>query len=260
MTNNFENIIFSVENKIANIKLNREKAMNALDDKLTHELTEALELCNSSDIKVVTLTGSGKGFSSGGDIKLMTKLDSNPNGLNDLLVNLHNVVIKMRNLDKPIVAEINGFAFGAGLSLALACDFRVASKNSSYSCAFVNIGLVPDTGASFFLTKFLGAAKATELMMLGQTILADEAYKLGLLNKVVEDSELEANVKLLAEELCKKPAGSLSRIKQLVNRAIISDLSDQLALEAMYQGEVVKTSDFREGITAFMEKRRPEFK
>lgn len=260
MDTNFENIEFSIENKIATIKLNREKAMNALDDKLTAELSQAFELCNSPDVKVVVLTGKGKGFSSGGDIKLMTKLETNPNALNDLLVNLHQVVVQMRNLDKPIVAGINGFAFGAGFSLALACDFRVAANTSSYSCAFVNIGLVPDTGASFFLTKFLGAAKATELMMLGNTIDANEAYRLGLLTKVVESADLEESVKHFAAELSKKPLGSLSRIKQLVNRAIISDLSDQLGLEAIYQGEVVKESDFKEGITAFMEKRKPEFK
>lgn len=259
MQTNFENIEFSVQNKIACIKLNREKAMNALDDKMTYELSQALELCKDSEIKVVVLTGAGRGFSSGGDIKLMTKLDATPNALNDLLINLHNVVIQMRNLDKPIIAGINGFAFGAGFSLALACDFRVATKNSSYSCAFVNIGLVPDTGASFFLTKFLGASKATELMMLGNTISADEAYNMGLLTKLVEDSELSEGVMSLASELSKKPLGSISRIKKLVNRAVISDLSDQLALEAMYQGEVVKTPDFKEGITAFMEKRKANF-
>jgi 2-(1,2-epoxy-1,2-dihydrophenyl)acetyl-CoA isomerase len=260
MEKNFENIIFSVENKIANITLNREKALNALDDKITFELSEAFEMCKSDEIKVVVLSAKGKGFSSGGDIKLMTKLESEPNILNDLLENLHKVVIQMRNLNKPIIAAINGFAFGAGFSLALACDFRIATKNSSYSCAFVNIGLVPDTGASFFLTKYLGASKATELMMLGNTINSEEAYKLGLLNKLVNDDELESTVNSLASELSKKPSGSLARVKQLVNRAIISDLSDQLSLEAMYQGEVVKLPDFREGITAFMQKRKPEFK
>lgn len=260
MEKNFENITFVVEEKIATITLNREKAMNALDDKITFELSEAFEMCKSPDIKVVVLAGKGRGFCSGGDIKLMTQLDSKPNALNDLLQNLHKVVVEMRNLDKPIIAAINGFAFGAGFSLALACDFRVATQNSSYSCAFVNIGLVPDTGASFFLTKFLGAAKATELMMLGNTINAEEAHRLGLLNKLVSDEELESSVKALAVELSKKPSGSLSRIKQLVNKALIADLSDQLGLEAMYQGEVVKLSDFREGITAFMQKRKPEFK
>lgn len=260
METNFENLIFSVDNKIATIRLNREKALNALDDKITFELSEAFDRCKSDDIKVVILNANGKGFSSGGDIKLMTKLETDPNVLNDLLQNLHNVVIQMRNLNKPIVAGINGFAFGAGFSLALACDFRIASKNSSYSCAFVNIALVPDTGASFFLTKFLGAAKATELMMLGNTIHSEEAYRLGLLNKLVDDSELLETVKSFAEDLSKKPSGSLARIKSLVNRAIITDLSDQLALEAIYQSEVVKLPDFREGITAFMQKRRPEFK
>lgn len=260
METNFENIIFSIQDKIATITLNREKALNALDDKITFELSEAFDKCKSDDIKVVVLNANGKGFSSGGDIKLMTKLETEPNILNDLLHNLHNVVIQMRNLNKPIIAAINGFAFGAGFSLALACDFRIASKNSSYSCAFVNIGLVPDTGASFFLTKFLGAAKATELMMLGNTIDSEEAYRLGLLNKLVDDSELAETVKSFATELSKKPSGSLARVKNLVNRAIITDLSDQLALEAMYQAEVVKLPDFREGITAFMQKRKPEFK
>ncbi|MFN8575703.1 MAG: enoyl-CoA hydratase-related protein [Candidatus Sericytochromatia bacterium] len=260
MGTNFENIIFSLENRIATITLNREKALNALDDKITFELSEAFDMCKSDDVKVVVLNANGKGFSSGGDIKLMTKLESEPNILNDLLENLHKVVIKMRNLSKPIIASINGFAFGAGFSLALACDFRIGSKNSSYSCAFVNIGLVPDTGASFFLTKLLGSGKATELMMLGNTINSEEAYRLGLLNRLVDEQELSEAVNSLSLELSKKPSGSLARVKQLVNKAIIGDLSDQLGLEAMFQGEVVKLSDFREGIMSFMEKRKPNFK
>lgn len=258
-TKNFETIQFSIENRVATITLNRPQAMNALNDVITGELAQAFELCKSDEVKVVVLTGNGKGFSSGGDIKLMTQLETSPNAVNDLLLNLHQVVVEMRNLPKPIVASINGFAFGAGFSLALACDFRIGARSSSYSCAFVNIGLVPDTGASFFLTKLVGAAKATELMFLGNSINSEEAHNLGLLNKVVSDEELADTTSLFVQELLKKPSTSLSRIKQLVNRAIISDLSDQLALEALFQREATKTANFKEGITSFVEKRKPNF-
>ncbi|MBC7475370.1 MAG: enoyl-CoA hydratase [Candidatus Sericytochromatia bacterium] len=256
---NFETIEFTLVNRVATITLNRPQAMNALNDVITSELVTAFEMCKSDEVKVVVLTGNGKSFCSGGDIKLMTQLETKPNAVNDLLLNLHGLVIEMKNLDKPIVAKVNGFAFGAGFSLALACDLRVGSKSSSYSCAFVNIGLVPDTGASFFLTKLLGSTKAAELMFLGKTIKAQEAYNLGLLNNIVEDEELDDTVEKLVTELLSKPSGSLSRIKQLINRAIISDLSDQLGLEAMFQREVTKTSDFREGITAFIQKRTANF-
>lgn len=258
-TKQFENIEFRSDSGIAEIILNRPEALNALNDKLTQDLKEAFLLCENKNIKVIVLSAKGKGFSSGGDIKMMSGLDKNPKALSSLLENLHSVIIQMRNLDKPIIAAVNGFAFGAGFSLALACDFRVAGKKSSFSCAFVNIGLVPDSGASFFLTKLLGVTKATELMMLGNTINAEQANELGLLNHLVETDEVEAVAKKLALELAKKPSTSIARIKRLVNKAIIADLPDQLNLEAMLQVEAAKTDNFREGITAFLEKRVPNF-
>lgn len=257
----FETIEFFVKDRVATVLLNRPKALNALDAKTCSELTNAFELCNDKEVKVVVLSGKGKAFSAGGDIKMMTELDSTtPNGLKDLLENVNRLIINMRNLEKPIVALINGFTMGAGFSIALACDFRIAAKSSAFGCAFVNIGLVPDSGASFFLTKLIGAAKATELLMLGDTINSDQAFSLGLLNRVVPDDELAVVGQKFARELSQKPSEAVARIKRLVNRAIISDLSDQIALETMFQGEVAKTSDFKEGITAFVEKRKPNFK
>jgi 2-(1,2-epoxy-1,2-dihydrophenyl)acetyl-CoA isomerase len=257
---NFETVEFSVDNNIAVIGFNRPQALNALDNQITADLTSAFDLCNDENIKVIILTGKGKAFSSGGDIRLMTQMEADQSIMGTLLENLHKLVIKMRNLEKPIIASINGFAMGAGLSFALACDFRIAAKSSTYSCAFVNIGLVPDCGSSFFLTKLLGYAKATELMMLGETINSDQALELGILNRVVPDDELGVVTKNFALELSKKPSQSIARIKQLVNRAIISDLSDQLGLEAVFQREATKTFDFKEGITAFLEKRKAQFK
>jgi 2-(1,2-epoxy-1,2-dihydrophenyl)acetyl-CoA isomerase len=190
MSYEFENIIFSVNNSVAHIVMNREKALNALNNSIVKELIEAFELCQEDTIKVVTLTGTGKSFSSGGDIKLMASIEENPKLLSELMDDLNRLVVIIRNLEKPVVAGINGFTFGAGLGLSLACDFRIASKSSTFSCAFVNIGLVPDTGTSFFLTKLLGYGKATELIMLGETFDANEALKIGLVNKVVSDENL----------------------------------------------------------------------
>lgn len=260
MSKEFETIILKKENRIANIILNRPDALNALNDKITFELKEAFQICEDDDeIRVVVLSAKGKGFSSGGDIKLMTKLESDPDVLNKLLENLHSLIIDIRNLDKPVVASINGFAFGAGLSLALACDFRIATKSSTYSCAFVNIALVPDSGASFFLTKLVGYAKALELMMLGDTINSDQAYEMGLLTRVVSDEDLKVVTRKFSEQLLEKPHNSLARIKRMVNKAIISDLPDQLSLEAHFQKEVSKKPDFKEAIMAFVEKRKPKF-
>ena len=256
---NWETVELTIENNIANIVMNRPQALNALDNQITNDLTNAFERCLQDDVRVITLTGRGKAFSSGGDIKLMTQLDSKPKALGELLENLHKLIIKIRNMDKPVIASINGFAFGAGFSLALACDFRIAAKNSTYSCAFVNIGLVPDSGASFFLTKLLGVAKATELMMLGDTYNSEQIWAMGLLNRLVNDDELNIVTKNYALSLADKPARSISMIKRMVNKAIISDLPDQLSLEAMLQLEAVKTPDFREGITAFVEKRSAKF-
>ncbi|MFN8673397.1 MAG: enoyl-CoA hydratase-related protein [Candidatus Sericytochromatia bacterium] len=255
----FENIEFKVENSVAEIILNRPNALNALNAALTAELKKALDLCANDEVKAVILSGNGKGFSSGGDIKMMSQLDTNPKLLSDLLENLHNVIIQMRNLEKPIIAAIGGFAFGAGFSLALACDFRIGGNSSLYSCAFVNIGLVPDSGASFFLTKLVGYAKATELMMLGNTIDSKMAMQMGLLNGLVKDEDVLEEARKLGSLLAKKPSSSLSRIKRMVNKAIISDLPDQLGLEAMYQSEVAKSDNFREGITAFLQKREANF-
>lgn len=257
---NFDSIEFSVDNRIATIILNRPQALNALDGKLAGELVRAFELCEDDNVKVVVLSGKGKGFSAGGDIKLMPQFLSNPDNLTAFLEILNKVIIRMRNLEKPIIASINGFAMGAGLSLALACDFRIAAKSSSFCSSFVNIGLVPDTGTSFFLTKLLGTTRATELMVLGEIFNSDQAFDFGLLNRVVADEDLKTVVQSFAQLLTKKPAGSIAKIKHLVNRALISDLPDQLALETMFQFESVKTRDFKEGITAFIEKRKAEFK
>jgi len=255
----FQQLTFSVENGIAFIRLNRVKAMNSLDYHLTSELLQAFEICQNPEIRVVILSGNGKAFSAGGDIKLMTKIESEPDILNDLLEELHKLILFIRNLEKPVIAVINGFAVGAGLGLALACDFRIAGQSSTYSCAFINIGLVPDSGTSFFLTRLLGYAKATELMITGKNFNAVQALEWGLLNRVVGDNEVEVVAKNFAEDLAKKPTETIGKIKMMINRAMIADLSDQLGLEAIFQLQAAKTKNFREGITAFIEKRNAEF-
>jgi 2-(1,2-epoxy-1,2-dihydrophenyl)acetyl-CoA isomerase len=256
MTYEFENIIFSINNYVANIVMNREKSLNALNDNLVKELIKAFELCQEENIKVVTIKGVGKSFSSGGDIKLMASIEENPKLLSELMDDLNRLVIIIRNLEKPVIAGINGFTFGAGLGLSLACDFRIASRSSTFSCAFVNIGLVPDTGTSFFLTKLLGYAKATELIMLGETFDSNQALKMGLVNKVVSDENLDNALQNMANKLLNKPISSISRIKKIINKAIISDLSDQLYLEAFYQKECSKTDNFKLAIKSFLEKKK----
>ena len=257
----FDKINFSVMEGIAIISLNSPKNLNALDELLLDDFNEALEICcNDDDIKVVIITGEGNAFSAGGDIGGMIKaIKTGDMFLAPGVRKVSYTALKLRNLKKPVIASVNGAAAGAGFNLALLCDFRVAADNAKFVQAFVNIGLIPDMGGTFLLTKMIGAAKATELLMLGRPVSAEEALSLGLVTKVVTTEELEAETIKLAKKLCSLPVQSLSNIKSLINRAAFNGFETDLQNEIEYQIACGQTEDFKEGVFAFAEKRKANF-
>lgn len=256
-----EKINYSVSNGIATLILDNPKNLNALNEPMLDDLIEAVSLCEKdSDVKVVIISGAGKGFSAGGDIGAMMKgITSGDMFFDSSMKKLETAALSIRALSKPVIASLHGPIAGAGFNLALLCDFRIAAENSKFIQAFVNIGLVPDMGGIFSLTKILGVAKTTELVMTGRLVKADEALSLGLVSRVVPNEGLEEATLELAKELSKKPSIALKSMKIMINETVFSGLEESLKQEAHYQLKCSKTEDFVEGITAFVEKRPAKF-
>lgn len=257
----FEKIKYSQENGIASIKLNSPKNLNALSEPIVDELLIVLDMCaDDENVKVVIISGEGKGFSAGGDIRMMLKgLDNDDKSLAKAVRKVGIMAMKIRNLRKPVIASVHGPAAGAGFNLALLCDFRIAAENATFIQAFVNIGLIPDTGGTFLLTRMLGVARATELIMTGRPVKANEALSLGLVNKVVEFENLESETMKFAQKLNDLPSVALGDMKALVNRAAFYGFENALDNETEYQSNLLNTEDFKEGIRAFSEKRKANF-
>jgi 2-(1,2-epoxy-1,2-dihydrophenyl)acetyl-CoA isomerase len=214
-------------------------------------------------IRVVVITGTGRAFSAGQDLKDLDSIKS-PDGkmeLGGLLRDHYNPLIRrIRALEKPVIAAVNGVAAGAGMSLALACDLRIAAGSATFVTAFSAIGLIPDSGMYYFLPRMVGWPKAMELMLSSERLAAEDALRLGLLNRVVPAEELESAVGELAGKLAKGPAVSYALIKRGLERARMADLDTVLEMEAQYQAAAGRTEDFREGVEAFVAKRPPTFR
>ena len=257
----FEKIKYGQENGIAFIKLNSPKNLNALSELVIEELSIALDICNDDkNVKVIVISGEGKGFSAGGDIGMMLKgLENNDDSLVKAVRKIGAMAMKIRNIRKPVIASVHGPVAGAGFNLALLCDFRIAAENSTFIQAFVKIGLIPDTGGTFLLTRMLGVARATELIMTGRPVKADEALSLGLVNKVVELEKLEEETLKFAQKINELPSIALGDMKALINRAAFDGFGNALDNETEYQSNLLNTEDFKEGIRAFSEKRKANF-
>ncbi|GAA0181440.1 enoyl-CoA hydratase-related protein [Clostridium sediminicola] len=257
----FQKIKYSQSNGIASIKLNSPKNLNALDEPILDDLMVALDMCAEDEaVKVVVISGEGKSFSAGGDIGMMLKgLESGEQKLGASVRKVGIAALKIRNLRKPVIASVHGPVAGAGFNFALLCDFRIAAENSKFIQAFVNIGLVPDMGGTFLLTRMLGAARATELIMTGRPVSAEEALSLGLVNQVVPLENLEETTLKFAQKLSNLPSIALGKMKALVNRAAFFGFENDLDNETEYQIQCTNTEDFKEGIRAFTEKRKPNF-
>lgn len=239
------------------IVLNRPDVLNAFNSAMHEALAAALKQARADDVRAVVITGAGRGFCVGQDLTEFQ--DATGDIAERLRSSYHPNVLAIRALEKPVIAAVNGAAAGAGLSLACACDIRIASDAAAFIPAFVNIGLVPDSGGTFFIARLLGAPRAFEWMTSGRRLTAAEALAMGLVSEVVEADALEGHVAALAGRLAEMPTRAIGMTKRLFDRAAESALEDQLELEAQLQSAATKTNDFREGVTAFLEKRKPEF-
>jgi 2-(1,2-epoxy-1,2-dihydrophenyl)acetyl-CoA isomerase len=255
----FEFIKVSKENGAGTIILNRPEIFNALNDDICYELQKALKtFSDDPDTRVVILTGEGRGFCSGQDIRAIRDMKGNPS---EAIYRKYNPIIKlMRSMPKPIICKLNGIAAGAGCSLALACDIIIASEEAVLVEAFVNIGLVLDSGSSFFLPRIVGSLKAFELATMATKLSAAEALKLGMVNKVVPASQLDEEVLNLSNFYAAAPTRAVGLIKELLNKSYNSSLDEMLTEEARRQDVAGGTHDFKEGVDAFLEKRKPIFK
>ena len=260
----FETLDVATADRICTITMNRPEVYNALNDALTYELQDALKnAARDKNVSVVVLTGPGKAFCSGqdlGDLKEKYVPGYVPHLGEDLRKRYNPVTRRLREMDKPVIAAVNGVAAGAGLSFALACDIRIASERASFIEVFINVGLVPDSGSTWTLPRLVGLGKAMELCFTGDKIDAAEALRIGLVNRVVPADDLVTEVNALAGRIAALPARGIALTKRLLNQSFDNDLGAQLEAEAFAQETAALTEDHYEGVVAFIEKRKPEFK
>jgi enoyl-CoA hydratase/carnithine racemase len=259
----YSSFVYEVSQGIATVRLNDPDKLNALTFETYAELERLFsDLAQDEPVKVVVLTGTGKGFCSGGNVReIIGKLiDMNADELHRFTRMTCNVTRNMRNLKKPIIAAVNGIAAGAGAMLALASDFRLVSERAKFGFVFVKVGLSgADMGALYLLPRVVGLAKATELLFLGDVIDAQEAYRIGLANRVVEHQRLMHESYELAARLKQQPLHALAVTKELLEQEASIDLERALTLEATAQAGCMETADFKEGYRAFVDKRAPVF-
>jgi 2-(1,2-epoxy-1,2-dihydrophenyl)acetyl-CoA isomerase len=243
---------------VQTITLNRPEVLNAFSRAMHSALQAALkDAARDDEVRAVVVTGAGRGFCVGQDL---TEFRDAPGDIADRLrAGYHPTIRALRSLEKPVLAAVNGPAAGAGLSLALACDIRVAADSASFVPAFISIGLVPDSGGTFFVRRLLGYARAFEWLATGRKLTAAEAHAWGLVSEVVEADKLAERTAELAGELAAMPTRAIGMTKRLLDCAALSSLEDQLELEAQLQAEAAQSEDFREGVNAFFEKREPRF-
>jgi len=250
---------YSVVGGVATITLNRPEVYNALNDEITFELQAALkQVAKDDDVRVVVITGEGKAFCAGQDLK--AAMEQEKRSFSESLHKRYNPLIKLvRNLKKPVIGRVNGVAAGAGCSLALACDLLIIANEASLIEVFINIGLVLDSGSSYFLPRLVGMAKAFELSTMGTKIGGKEAEKLGLANKSVPADELDATVKEYTDYYAKAPTKAIGLIKQMLNKSGNASLKQMLEYEAYCQEIAGDSADYQEGVHAFLEKRKAKF-
>ena len=254
-------ILIKIENQVAYITLNRPDVFNSFNREMALLLQSILDDCEyNNDVRSIVITGNGKAFCAGQDLKEVTNPELNP-GFKKILEEHYNPIItRIRAINKPIIAAVNGVAAGAGANIALSCDLVVASNKASFIQAFSKIGLIPDSGGTFFLPRLIGFQKATALMMLGDKVTAEEAEELGMIFKVISSESFNEEVEKLAVKLANMPTKALGLIKELLSKSMTNTLEQQLELEGKLQIEAALSEDYTEGVNAFMEKRKPIFK
>jgi len=259
----YETILVEKKDQITRITLNRPASLNSFNEKMGEEFYAALKEAEKDDsARCLIITGAGRAFSAGEDVSGLKERyggDSQPSLGDHLRKKYHPMILRIRNMEKPVIARINGIAAGSGASVALACDIRIASEDAGLKQAFIGVGLVPDSGSSYFLTRALGPGRALELIMTGRTVRAKEAENLGLVNQVVPAAELDKIVDDVAAKLANGPTRALGLSKRVVNQVSRLDLHEALEYEAQNQDIAGKTQDHLEAVRAFLEKRQPKF-
>jgi 2-(1,2-epoxy-1,2-dihydrophenyl)acetyl-CoA isomerase len=248
----------SRDGAVLTITLNRPDVLNAMNKAMHDTLAAALKEARDPEVRAVVVTGAGRGFCVGQDL---TEFSEAPGEIADRLRgSYHPNVLAVRALEKPVIASVNGPAAGAGLSFAAACDLRIAADSATFVPAFINIGLVPDSGGTFFIARLLGPARAFEWMTSGRRLTAAEAQAWGLVSEVVDADRLPERTVELAGSLAAMPTRAIGMTKRLFDAAPNNTLEEQLELEAQLQSAATQSEDFREGVAAFLEKREPDFK
>jgi 2-(1,2-epoxy-1,2-dihydrophenyl)acetyl-CoA isomerase len=253
-------ILKSFENGVLTLKLNRPSVFNSFNREMALALQEELKSARQNDeVRAIIIIGEGKAFCAGQDLAEAT--DPNGPALQTIVKDHYNPIIELiRKIEKPIIAGVNGVAAGAGANIAFACDITIAKESASFIQAFSKIGLIPDSGGTFFLPRIIGSQKALALMMTGDKVSASDAEKMNMIYKVVADEDFENELYKFANQIAKMPTRGLGLTKKAINASFSNDLTSQLALEEVLQTEAGQTYDFKEGVNAFLEKRAPEFK
>jgi len=253
-------ILFEIKNAVAYITLNRPEKFNSFNREMALLMQAKLdEAASLHEVRAVYITGLGKAFCAGQDISEL--VGENKIEIAQILSEHYNPIVKrIRNMPKPVVAAVNGVAAGAGANIALCCDVVVANQSAGFIQAFSKIGLIPDSGGTFTLPRLIGWQKASALMMTGDKVNADEAEKMGMIYKVFGDDMFEAESKKIVQTLSQMPTKGLAYTKHALNQSFFNVWDEQLAVEDKYQQKAAATQDYKEGINAFLEKRKPEFK
>lgn len=253
-------VLFEIQNNIAIITLNRPEKFNAFNTEMAKQLQAKLDECKASKgLRCVYITGAGKAFSTGQDLNEVVFPDG-PEITSILMENYNPIIKKIRKLDKPVIAAVNGVAAGAGANIALCCDIVVAAQSASFIQSFSKIGLIPDSGGTFFLPRLIGFQKASALCMLGEAVSAAEAERIGMLYKVFSDDAFAEESLKIANTLAQMPTKALGYMKLAFNNSFIGNFEDQLHDEEIFQQRAGDTQDYKEGILAFLEKRPPAFR
>ena len=256
----YETLDMKIKDNIAYIVLSRPERLNSFDMKLGQDLYKALHVASQdSAVRAVVLKGTGKGFCGGGDVKEMHNAEDKPKFLRDLTKSIHRCVLEMRKMEKPVIAAVNGAAFGAGFSLALACDIIIASRKAKFGTAFIGIGLAPGCGTQF-LTKIVGYQKACEYILTSKIFSAEEAKNLGIINKVLDEKDLDNEIEKYINIFENYPSIAVGKAKMLINKSLDNTMIDHLELESITASKTAGTYDFSEGVSAFAEKRKAKFK
>lgn len=253
-------LIVSLQNGVYTITFNRPTVFNSFNREMALQLQRALDDAEKNDtVRAIVLTGQGKAFCAGQD--LAEAIDPEGPELQAIVRDHYNPIIeRIRNIEKPVIAAVNGVAAGAGANIALACDITIAKRSASFVQAFSKIGLIPDSGGTFFLPRIIGFQKALAFMMTGEKVTAEQAESLNMIYKVVDDGMFEDEVKNFVDTIASMPTKGLGLTKRAVNQSFNHSLSEQLKLEEYLQTEAGLTYDFREGVNAFLEKRKPIFR